>query len=113
MGPKTGAFANSHYDSSQLEALGANLALALLDYSDPALQSKAATDLAAAQQNPRKAAMVRSPESDMTTSLSDAAQEVSTAHAQPTAMHIQRHAASVMSMTPQAGTPATAMTLAQ
>ena len=80
MGPKIGAFANSHYDSSQLETLGANLALALLDYSEPALQSKAAADLAAAQQIPKRAAMVRSPESDMTSSLSDAGHEVSLVH---------------------------------
>ena len=76
MGPKTGALAGRHYDSSQLEALGANLALALLDHSDPALQARAAADLAAAQTAPRRAVVGRPLEAEATSSASDAGQEV-------------------------------------
>lgn len=70
MGPNTGGFAGSHYDSSQLEALGANLALALLDYSDPALLAKAATELMARQQAPKRAPLNRSQEAGISSSSS-------------------------------------------
>lgn len=49
-GPDTGAFAGSHYDTSQLESIGANLALALLDYSDPDQAAQAAADMKRAVQ---------------------------------------------------------------
>ena len=79
MGPDMGAFAGSHYDSSQLEALGANLALALLDYSDPALLAQAASDLAAMQQAPRRAAALGRPQdAEIQSSISDAGHDVST-----------------------------------
>ena len=55
-GPDTGAFAGTHYDTSQLESIGANLALALLDYSDPVQATQAATAMKTAQQVPRQAA---------------------------------------------------------
>ena len=78
MGPASGAFAGSHYDSSQLEALGANLALALLDYSDPALLAKAAAELTARQQAPRKAPLGRPQEAGISSSSSLAGSEVRT-----------------------------------
>lgn len=55
-GPNTGAFAGSHYDTSQLESIGANLALALLDYSDPVQATKATSDMKTALQAPEQVA---------------------------------------------------------
>lgn len=55
-GPNTGTFAGTHYDTSQLESIGANLALALLDYSDPVQLTQAATAMKTAQQVPREPA---------------------------------------------------------
>ncbi len=55
-GPDTGAVAGTHYDTSQLESIGANLALALLDYSDPVQATQAATAMKTAQQIPRQPA---------------------------------------------------------
>ena len=49
-GSDTGALAGSHYDTSQLECIGANLALALLDYSDPNKAAQAAADISRAAQ---------------------------------------------------------------
>ena len=49
-GPDTGALAGSHYNTSQLESIGANLALALLDYSDPDKAAQAAADINRAAQ---------------------------------------------------------------
>ena len=49
-GPDTGALAGSHYDTSQLESIGANLALALLDYSDPDKAAQATADMSRAAQ---------------------------------------------------------------
>jgi len=68
-GPDTGAFVGTHYDTSQLESIGANLALALLDYSDPVQATQAA------QQVPRQPAAAghQAPECDCESSgsLSD------------------------------------------
>ncbi|DBA97263.1 TPA: hypothetical protein ACH3X1_015010 [Trebouxia sp. C0004] len=63
-GPDTGAFAGTHYDTSQLESIGANLALALLDYSDPVQATQAATAMKTARQVPRQpaAAGLQAPE---------------------------------------------------
>ena len=53
-GPDTGALAGSHYDTSQLESIGANLALALLDYPDPDKAAQAAAVLSRAAQQARQ-----------------------------------------------------------
>ncbi len=74
-GPDTGVFAGTHYDTSQLESIGANLALALLDYSDPMQATQAATAMKTAQQVPRQPAAAghQAPECDCESSgsLSD------------------------------------------
>ena len=58
-GPNTGALAGSHYDTNQLESIGANLALALLDYSDPDKSAQAAAGMQrAAQQGQRQPALL-------------------------------------------------------
>ena len=51
-GPNTGALAGRPYDTSQLETIGANLALALLDYSDPLQVSQALAHLHKAHRPP-------------------------------------------------------------
>ena len=53
-GPDSGALAGSHYDTSQLESIGANLARALLDYSDPDKSAQAAADMQKAAQQARQ-----------------------------------------------------------
>lgn len=53
-GPDTGALAGSHYDTSQLESIGAKLALALLDYSDPDKSAQAAAAMSRAVQQARQ-----------------------------------------------------------
>ena len=79
-GPDTGALAGSHYDSAQLESIGANLALALLDYSDPGKAAQAAADLrkAAQQQQERPAPDVQGLQCDAESngSMSDGAAAV-------------------------------------
>ena len=74
-GPDTGAFGGTHYDTCQLESIGANLALALLDYSDPVQATQAASAMKTAQQAPRQpaAAAGQAPECDCESSgsLSD------------------------------------------
>ena len=81
-GPDTGALAGSHYDMSHLESLGAHLALALLDYSDPGKSAQAAAAMRqAVQQAPQQPAPgVQSRQSDGESSecsISDGATAVS------------------------------------
>lgn len=83
-GPDTGALAGSHYDTSQLETIGANLALALLDYSDPDKAAQAAADLSRAAQQARQqtACVVQGLQCDAQSSgsMSDGAAAVSRAN---------------------------------
>ena len=81
-GPNTGTFAGTHYDTSQLESIGANLALALLDFSDPVQLTQAATAMKTAQQVPRQPAAGGQQEAERdwesSGSLSDAGTAVNT-----------------------------------
>ncbi len=79
-GPNTGRFAGSHYDTSQLESIGANLALALLDYSDPLQVARAAGDMKTAKQAPQQpvvGSQGRASDCESSGSLSDGDAEVS------------------------------------
>ena len=80
-GPDAGALAGSHYDTAQLESIGANLALALLDYSDPHKAAQAAADLrkVAQQQQEQPALFVQGLQCDVESngSMSDGAAAVS------------------------------------
>lgn len=67
-GPDTGALAGSHYDMAHLESLGANLALALLDYSHP---DKAAQAAQQALHQPALPAQSRQCDGEFSGSMSD------------------------------------------
>lgn len=80
-GPDTGALAGSHYDTSQLESIGAKLALALLDYSDPDKSAQAAAAMSRAvqraQQQPAAVSHGLQCEAESSGSMSDGAAAVS------------------------------------
>ena len=60
-GPNTGKFAGTHYDTNQLESIGVNLAMTLLDYSDPVKASQAMQHMQTVQQAASKLVMGSSP----------------------------------------------------
>lgn len=76
-GPDTGALAGSHYDTSHLESLGAHLALALLDYSDPDKSAQTAAAMGQAAQQRAQGVPSRQCDGDPSGSLSDGTTAVS------------------------------------